>query len=50
MREIILNITDMVNNNNRRRYKDRGVADPGIPRAGFTKTRRRLENGGKATV
>ena len=49
MREIILNITDM-SNNNRRRYKDRGVADPGIPRAGFTKTRRRLENGGKATT
>lgn len=39
----------MAENNNKRKYKDRTVADPGIPRAGFTKRRRRLEDGGKAT-
>lgn len=39
----------MANDNKKRKYKDRGVADPGIPKAGFTKTRRRLEDGGKAT-
>lgn len=32
-----------------RRYKDRGVAAPSIPKGGFTKRRRRLEHGGKAT-
>ena len=32
-----------------RKYKDRGVAAPSIPKAGFTKTRRRLESGGKVT-
>lgn len=31
------------------RYNDRGVAAPSIPKAGFTKRRRRLEHGGKAT-
>ena len=32
-----------------RRIKDRGVAEPSIPKAGITKRRRRLEDGGKAT-
>ena len=32
-----------------KRIKDRGVAAPSIPKAGFTKKRRRLEDGGKAT-
>jgi hypothetical protein len=32
-----------------RRYKDRGVAAPSIPKAGITRRRRRLEDGGKAT-
>ena len=31
------------------KYKDRGVAAPSIPKAGITKKRRRLEDGGKAT-
>lgn len=35
---------------NKRKYKDRGVAAPSIPKAGITKKRRRLENGGKATT
>lgn len=34
----------------RRKYKDRAVAAPSIPKAGITKKRRRLENGGKATT
>ena len=38
----------MANNKDKRKYKDRGVAAPSIPKAGFTKKRRRLENGGKA--
>ena len=46
---MILNIKDMAKDNNKRKYKDRGVAAPSIPKAGITKTRRRLENGGKAT-
>jgi hypothetical protein len=37
--------TDMA----QRRIKDRGVAAPSIPKAGITKRRRRLEDGGKAT-
>jgi len=32
-----------------KKIKDRGVAAPSIPKAGFTKKRRRLEDGGKAT-
>lgn len=40
----------MAKNNNKRKYKDRGVADPGIPKAGITKHRRRLEDGGKSTT
>ena len=32
-----------------KRIKDRGVAAPSIPKVGFTKRRRRLEDGGKAT-
>lgn len=32
-----------------RKYKDRGVAAPSIPKAGITKNRRRLESGGKVT-
>ena len=32
-----------------KRIKDRGDAAPSIPKAGFTKRRRRLEDGGKAT-
>lgn len=32
-----------------RKIKDRGVAAPSIPKAGITKRRRRLEDGGKAT-
>ena len=32
-----------------KKVKDRGVAAPSIPKAGFTKIRRRLEDGGKAT-
>lgn len=39
----------MADDNTKRKYKDRGVADPAIPRAGFTKRRRRLEDGGKST-
>jgi hypothetical protein len=35
--------------NDRRKYEDRGIAAPSIPKAGFTKRRRRLEDGGKAT-
>ena len=46
---MILNIKDMAKDNNKRKYKDRGVAAPSIPKAGITKTRRRLEDGGKAT-
>ena len=38
-------MADKINN---RRYRDRGVAAPSIPKAGFTKRRRRLEHGGKA--
>lgn len=30
-----------------KRIKDRGVAAPSIPKAGITKRRRRLEDGGK---
>lgn len=33
-----------------KKVKDRGVAAPSIPKAGFTKKRRRLEDGGKATT
>ena len=40
----------MAETNNKRKYKDRGVADPGIPKAGVTKHRRRLEDGGKSTT
>ena len=32
-----------------KKIKDRGVAAPSIPKGGFTKRRRRLEHGGKAT-
>lgn len=39
----------MAKNNYQRKYNDRGVAAPSIPKAGFTKRRRRLEDGGKAT-
>lgn len=39
----------MAKNNDNRRYKDRSTAAPSVPKAGFTKTRRRLEYGGKAT-
>lgn len=39
----------MAKNNDKRKYKDRGVAAPSIPKAGITKRRRRLEDGGKAT-
>ena len=35
--------------NDRRKYKDRSVAAPSIPKVGFTKTRKRLEDGGKIT-
>ena len=31
-------------------YKDRGVAAPSVPKAGFTKKRKRLEDGGKTTT
>lgn len=43
----------MANNNSKpaqKKYKDRGVAAPSVPKAGFTKKRRRLEDGGKATT
>ena len=40
----------MANNNDKRKHKDRAVAAPTIPKAGFTKVRRRLEYGGKATT
>lgn len=33
-----------------KKYKDRGVAAPSIPKAGITKKRRRLEDGGKAST
>ena len=39
----------MANNNDTRKVKDRGVAHPTIPKAGFTRKRRRFEDGGKAT-
>lgn len=39
----------MAKDNDKRKYKDRGVAHPTIPKAGITKKRRRLEDGGKAT-
>ena len=32
-----------------KKIKDRGVAAPSIPKAGITRRRRRLEDGGKAT-
>lgn len=32
-----------------KKIKDRGVAHPTIPKAGITKKRRRLEDGGKLT-
>ena len=32
-----------------KKIKDRGVAAPNIPKAGITKRRRILEDGGKAT-
>ena len=32
-----------------KKIKDRGIAAPSIPKAGITKRRRRLEDGGKAT-
>ena len=32
-----------------KKIKGRSVAAPSIPKAGFTKKRRRLEDGGKAT-
>jgi len=47
--ETTLNNNIMAENNNKRKYKDRGVAAPSIPKAGFTKKRRRLEDGGKVT-
>lgn len=31
-------------------YKNRGVATPLVPKAGVTRTRRRLEDGGKITT
>lgn len=40
----------MAETTNKRKYKDRGVADPCIPKAGVTKHRRRLEDGGKSTT
>ena len=39
----------MAKNNNKNRIKDRGRAHPTVPKAGITKNRRRLEDGGKAT-
>ena len=39
----------MDNYNIKLKYKDRGVATPSIPKAGITKKRRRLEDGGKST-
>lgn len=39
----------MANNTNNRKYKDRGRAHPTVPKAGITKKRRRLEDGGKAS-
>ena len=44
-----LNTDIMSKNTNNRKYKDRGVAAPTIPKAGFTKRRRRLEDGGKTS-
>ena len=32
-----------------KKIKDRGVAAPSMPKAGITKRRRRVEDGGKAT-
>lgn len=39
----------MANSTDKKKFKDRVVAAPSIPKAGFTKKRRRLEDGGKAT-
>lgn len=44
-----LNSQTMAKTSNNRKYKDRGVAAPSVPKAGITKKRRRLEDGGKAT-
>ena len=44
-----LNSNLMAKKSDKRKYKDRGVADPGIVKVGFTKKRRRLEDGGKTT-
>lgn len=41
------NVNDMAKKTDKRKYKDRGVAAPSIPKAGITKKRRRLEDGGK---
>lgn len=45
-----LNLGVMAKKKDNRKYKDRGVAAPSIPKAGFTKKRRRLEDGGKLTT
>lgn len=46
----MLNTDIMAKANDNKKYKDRGVASPAIPKAGFTKKRRRLEDGGKTTT
>ena len=40
-------ISTTANASGKRKYKDRSTADPGIPKIGFTKRRRRLRDGGK---
>ena len=46
----LLDTNIMAKDKDNHKYKDRGVAHPTIPKAGFTKKRRRLEDGGKATT
>ena len=45
-----LNIDTMAKSNDKKTVKDRGTAHPTVPKAGFTRRRRRLEDGGKFTT
>lgn len=46
----MLDTSNMAESKDKRKYKDRGVASPTIPKAGFTKKRRRLEDGGQTST
>lgn len=45
-----LNTDIMAKRTDKKKVKDRGVPAPLVPKAGVTKKRRRLEDGGKATT